>query len=279
MKKLCFVVVFVMLLIAPLYVHAGGVGIGQSQEQDQSQAQGQLQVQGQRQSQDQTAVGIGVGIGISKNTNVNANSNHNTNANLNMNSSASFNAGNEQATSVVIENSRQHTSVVGPYEGADLMEPGTMEDFHNDVWLPEGDITLAMAQSLEPLEGYLWGTKTTVKVLNSGDKISSHITKGVGIELVAIVTFRGNYGTKGYECQGRVARIAMELGGTHYQTLAKGVELASKSWRVGVGSSGQVSGLHGKTASTQVGGSGGSGTNYGTAKIKARPFITIAIYR
>ena len=212
----------------------------QKQSQDQKQKQQQGQVQGQGQTQDNTLV-----------------------------------------NSFVIEDTRQHVPITGPMAAPGMPSMDKYRGFHNIVWLGIKDISMKEAKKLEMDEGYLWGCKSTVKTIGkykSTKSIKLLSKEGNGM-LVGVVTVRGNYGTKGYEVEARALVLAMRMGGKLFQVRAAGFEIAQKTWSVGAGSAGQIGTLTGQEAQTTMGGSGGGGTAYGTAKVKARPYITITVLR
>ena len=179
---------------------------------------------------------------------------------------------------IAVHTMRQHPDVVQPYHQYGFPDMPGHRGLHNDVWLFPSKITMAQAEALEMDEGYLWGCKTTSHFVNVHSPTET-IEEGWGVEFVGIITFRGNYGTKGWEAEHHAYKLAMEVGGTKFAKLSYGMEIAGKSWSFGFGSSGQFGSLWGPEEEMHGGGSAGSGTNFGTAKVRGRPFITIAVYR
>lgn len=225
------------------------------------------------------------------NTNTNSNTNNNTNIQGQQQGQIQGQAQgqhqsmgdqkNKQSMSLVIEDTRQHAVISGPMQGPTLTSTDVHQGFHNLVWVGIRGITMKEAKGLSPDVGFLWGTKLTVKVVGDSGKATKKIQRHCREKAkpIRVITFRGNYGTKGYECQGYVLKLAMKAGGRYFVVLKKGAELASKSWSVGMGSNAQAGALMGSSEAINGGGSLGSGTNYGSSKIKARPFITILVLR
>lgn len=282
MKKwiLLIFVCFALVTAAPAHAWFDNYGGEANAEAEGGEASAEAYAEG-GEAYAEGGTGIGVGIGVGKVTNKNMNRNVNENLNFNLQGQKQSQGQGQgqdqgQTQSVTITNPRDHVSVVGPYRAPALMNPSSSKGFHNNVWFGITEISMDEAEALEMGAGFLWGTKTTKHFLKKYAP-TDDIKRGGG-EFIGVITFRGNYGTKGYEIEARVLKLAMKHGGTSFQVVKRGYEIASKSWSIGFGTSGQAGGLK-EDRSLHGGGSAGSGTNYGTAKIKARLYMTIAVFR
>ena len=149
-------------------------------------------------------------------------------------------------------------------------------------WFPKV-ATWSTCSGLDIPEGYLWGTRTTVKVLSSKKREKAgSISRVEGMtaqkDPYAIITVRGNTGTKAYELVGHALSKAMALGCTQYEVVAQGFETRGRGLNLGLGGSTSYQQIYSKFDSRQIASTGGAGVSWGSSAIKARAYVTILAF-